>query len=153
MEQRKINVFRRLGAMIILWIVSIVLKYIVIAISFLIIPVYFIVTFKWKTGLEELSLWFYNMALSNDQHGGCVNSKTLDLFMSKRGAEKYGNPDDTVSYILARNKHKSKNSNIGVIIGKLLDKIEHNHLDKAIESKIESDQEAVLRLQADKYYS
>lgn len=149
------NHVKRLGLAFLLWLVSMVLKYFVGLISIVVMLVYYIVSIKWKTGAGKLADWFENMALSNDQHGNVVNAVTFDLIFSKKGAMKYGNPDDTVSYVLARNFYKGKLTFWGRLLKGILNAIDHKdggHMITAIENKREADQEAILRHQEDKYY-
>lgn len=143
----------KLHISILLWLVSIILKYLTFVISFVFTPIYYLVTLKWLKGGYKLSEWFYNMAISNDQGGNVQSALTFQKMFTRGKAFEFGEPDDTVSYVLARNRYKGRLNAFGRIIAWLLDKIDHKHIDKAIESKIESDQEAVLRIQSKEYYS
>jgi hypothetical protein len=122
---------------------------IVTAISFVITPIYYIVTFKWKNGTKQLFKWFGLMALSFDQFGNVTCSKVLDLTMLKKDRDffsmKFGDEDDTVSYVLAINKERKTLSRFGRFIGNLLDLLDKNHLEKAIENKKRKDGEAYFR--------
>ena len=64
---------------LILFIVSLILVGIVTAISFVVTPIYYIITFKWKNGSKQLNKWFGLMALSFDQFGNVTCKKVLDL--------------------------------------------------------------------------
>ena len=155
METEKINPVQRLLISIVLWLVSVILKYLIAVVSWIIIPLYYIITIKWKTGVETLADWFYNIALSNDQHGNVVHKITLHVLFTKKGGEEFGNPDDTISYILARNKYQEKLKFGGRLMGGILDAIDYTnggHLAKAINSKIEADQDAVIRANQNKYF-
>lgn len=154
-EIKEKNPFKRLLIAFLLFITSLVLKYVVGAISVVFVPLYYLITFKWKKGAFKLADWLYNIALSNDQHGNVVNAETLQIIFTKKGGEKFGNPDDTVSYVLAKNKYQLRLNKLGKAMGWLLDKIDHSgggHLYKAIGMKIESDKEAKERLERNNYY-
>ena len=146
------NPFKRLLIAFLLWIVSIILKWVVTAISLVIMPPYYILAliFKWRR--PTLWLWFYNMALSNDQHAACVNATSLQICTTKRGAFKFGDPDDTASYVYGRNYYIDKNNVVGRAIVWMLDKIDPDHCTKAINNKIEADIKARKRLATYEYY-
>jgi hypothetical protein len=137
---------------IILLIVAVVLTSIVTAISLIVTPIYYIITFKWKSGAKQLDRWFYKLALSVDQFGNTSTATVLQLTLAKKGGHTFGNPDDTVSYCLGRLKMQGKLTKTGKLIVKILHILEANHVEKAIEHKIEADQEALLRIQENKYY-
>jgi len=145
----------KLHISILLWVVSILLKYFTFAISVVLTPIYYLVTFKWKSGSIRISEWFYNMAIANDQTGNVQSSVTFQLMFTKKIAYRFGDPDDTVSYVLGRNKYKGMLNSFGRGIVWLLDKIDNSdggHIKKAVEIKIESDLEAVKRVKAKEYY-
>ena len=139
-----------------LWVISILLKFISMGISWIFTPLYYLISLKWKTGSGKLTEWFFNMALSNDQSGNVQSAATFQVLFTKSGGEKFGNPDDTVSYVLAKNKYQNKLTIFGKALSKLLDRIDSSdggHMKKSIYSKMESDQEGTMRLQQDKYFS
>jgi hypothetical protein len=140
---------------LVLLIISFILKTAAMLISWIANPIYYIATFKWKTGGNKLAEWLYTSALANDQTGNAQSAIVFQFMFTKKGSFKFGDPDDTVSYVLARNKYKGKLNLAGRIIGGFLDAIDHDnggHLKKSIESKIESDQEALVRMQENKYF-
>lgn len=143
--------WKRLLINLILWIVSIILKWIVGAVSIVINLIYYIVTFK-KSGPEKLADYFYNRALSNDQHGNACYPRTFEVITKRNGGEPYGNPDDTISYVLARNKYKGKLHFGGRLLAGILEAIDPGHMYDSIENKKLADQDAILRHQEDKYY-
>jgi hypothetical protein len=156
-EIQKLNPFKRFWVGLLLWIVSIILKYFAFAFGLIFQPIYYLITLKWKSGFGQIGVWFFNMALSNDQGGNVQNSKVFELLFTKdktRGA-KYGNPDDTVSFILATNHYKNNLTRLGRWLGYLLNKIDPNnggHLYKSIIAKIIADQEAINRIHENKYF-
>lgn len=133
---------------LILFIVAIVLGTILIPLSFL----YAIVTillksvalnFKWKypkTILFSLMLawfdyqaYFKNCAISIDQVGNTIGYKLFnDLFIKKYG-HKFGNPDETISSVLGKNKLQNKLSIAGKILDWILNKLDPGHSIKSIE--------------------
>lgn len=150
------NPIKRLAIALLLWLVSLLLKYIIAMISFVFTPIYYIITFKWRSGILKLSDWFYNMALSNDQSGNVTNATTFQFIFTKPGGETFGNADDTVSYVLARNKYQGRLTFFGRLLVGILDAIDYSaggHIYKAIGMKRNSDYEASIRFKEDDYYN
>ena len=134
---------------VILFIVSLILVGIVTAISFVVTPIYYIITFKWKNGSKQLNKWFGLMALSFDQFGNVTCKKVLDLTMLNSKLDylsmKFGEEDDTVSFVLAINEVRGSLSAFGKFIVKVLDLLDKNHIAKAIENKKEKDADGAFR--------
>ena len=136
----------------ILFVIALVLTGFVFAINIVIQPIYYIVTFKWKSGVKQLDKWFYKLALSIDQFGNVATATTLQLLLTKPLSHSFGEEDDTVSYVLACNRELGTLTALGRFIGWVLDKIDKDHLTKAINNKIAKDEEAILRYQQNKYF-
>jgi len=140
-----------------LLLISIILKYLVTAVAFIITPVYYVITLKWRSGTNALGDWMYKVALANDQTGNVIGGVIFEYLFTKRGknSHPFSSEDDTVSYCLARNKYKNNLSSAGAFLASLLDTIDPSdggHMSKAIHSKIESDEDALLRMQENKYF-
>ena len=147
--------FDRLMISILLCVISIVLKWIVTLFSIIVMPLYYplALAFGWRRPI--LWRWFYNMAISNDQHAACVNGTTLQVFTTKKGAHKFGNPDDTASYVYGRNKYIEKNNGLGRLIVAGLNKIDSSsggHTYKAIIIKKLQDEQASKRFEHNQYF-
>jgi len=85
--------------------------------------------------LEKLDSHLYNIALSIDQFGNVVYRYIFKaLFITKYSTFDFGNADHTVSYVLAVNKRNGHLTTIGYFIAWLLDKIDKDHLKKALEN-------------------
>lgn len=116
--------------------------------------IYHIVCFwKVKTAFKKIDAYFYQMALSIDQFG---NVNCQDLFNRimiarkwrnhKDQYQKFGDEDDTISYVLAQNNLNHKLSKFGTFWGKFLDTVDKHHLTKAIINKRKRDLEACDRI-------
>lgn len=141
-----------------LLMISIILKYLVTLLSLVFNPVYYLITLKWKSGANALGDWMAKTALANDQTGNVIGGEIFRILFTKRGVDShpFSDEDDTISYVLARNKYKNNLNPIGKGMAWLLDKIDPadgGHMSKSIHSKIESDEEAVLRLNKNKYFN
>lgn len=135
-----------------LLIVAFVLTAFFTVLSVVITPLVYLIRLKAQTGLNQLGAWFKLIAISLDQFANVTTATILNATLSKPGAHKYGGEDDTISYILGRNKYSGKLTIFGKFIVLLLHLIERNHVEKAIESKIKQDEQAAHRLQKDSYY-
>jgi len=147
--------FDRLMISILLCVISIVLKWIVTAISLVFMPPYYLLALAFGWRRPVLWRWFYNMALSNDQHAACVNGTTLQVLTTKKGAHEFGNPDDTASYVYGINSYLHKNNVFGNAIVRLLNKIDSSsggHIYKAVIQKKLQDKEACKRFEQNKYF-
>lgn len=136
----------------ILFIVAIILTSVTTVISMIITPVYYIITFKWITGVKTLDRWFYKMALGLDQFGNISNKETLQVLLAKKDAHPHGDEDDTVSYVIGRNKYKRKLTRFGKVIERTLNLCQRQHCEIAISKKMERDREASARVQNENYW-
>lgn len=147
----KLN-YTRLMQGLSLFLLSVILTAFFTALSFVIIPIAYLITIRWQSGLNAIGDYFYRLAISVDQFGNGSCAKMLDLCLIKKDGIKFGEIDDTISYVIARNKYKGTLTIVGRFFGWLLNKLDKEHLEKSINEKIESDQEALLRVQENKYW-
>ncbi len=92
------------------------------------------------------------MSLSIDQFGNSSCSTTLQLLLTKPIAHPFGDEDDTASYVIAQNRELGTLTKFGRFIAWILEKLDKDHLNKAILNKIERDKEAVQRIKENKYF-
>lgn len=135
-----------------LFIVAIIMTTGATVISMVVTPIYYIVTFKWKSGWIALDDWFFKMALGLDQFGNISNRETLKILLTKKGGHPFGDEDDTVSYVIGRNKYKGKLNRFGKLNERLLNAIEKKHVEIAIQKKIEKDRQAAARINNENYW-
>lgn len=87
------------------------------------------------------------MAVSLDMFGNVVNARFLQLTMTKKGGYLFGEYGQTVSFVLGMNARTKKLTWFGRFIVWVLDKLDKNHCEKAIESQRIQDLKAVNRWQ------
>lgn len=136
----------------ILFIVAIILTSFATLISMLLTPFYYLLSFRWISGLKALDNWFYKMALGLDQFGNVANRETLKFLLTKKGGHPFGDEDDTVSYVIGRNLFKGKLTFFGKFIERILNLCEKDHCTVAINKKIERDKEAAQRTVNENYF-
>ena len=137
---------------ILLFLVAIISTFLVGSLSLVFSIVYYLVTLKWKTGSKIINAWFYKLALSVDQLGNVLCSAPFNLILIKSyGSMRFGDEDDTISYVLAINNRKDTLTGVGRFFGNLLNLLDNDHLNKAIENKKLRDLEAVERVKNNSY--
>jgi len=111
-----------------------ILLLIAVLLSIILYPlgwIYSIITFRGS--LKKLGKWWYVMAVSVDQLGNVVMSTLFnDILIRKYGIE-FGDEDHTVSMVLGVNKKIGTLTPLGKFIADVLNKIDPNHVEKAIE--------------------
>lgn len=119
---------------IIAWVVATILSVIFIPIGM----IYgFFKTF-WKrqigAALKNLDNKFFAMAVSGDQYGNVACAELFNLILIKKNAAyKFGNPDETISSVLGKNKRASTITRAGKGLCWLLGIFEKEHVIRAIE--------------------
>jgi hypothetical protein len=138
---------------LLLFIIASTLTLFVGSLSLVFSIVYYIATLKFKSGLKALNRFFYKIALSIDQLGNVICATPFQFIFTKGlDVHPFGDEDDTVSYVIARNYNKESLTWFGRLLAYTLDLCDKGHLRKAIESKIEKDAEAMVRAISKKYY-
>ena len=90
----------------ILFIVAMLILAIAVTVNSVFLPLYYITSFKWKQGVKRLDLFFYKLALSIDQFGNVFCAGLFNRILIEKDGFKYGDEDDTISYVTARNQYK-----------------------------------------------
>jgi hypothetical protein len=115
---------------LILFILSTFLASVIYPIGF----VYSIVLTLFKSGYKTLDDYLFNCALATDQHANVFLAKLFNDVMIKTGGHKFGNPDETISSVLGKNKLMSKLSLFGKFLDFILHLLDNNHSIKSIET-------------------
>lgn len=136
----------------ILYIVALIILGIVSVLNTIFLPIYYIFTFNFKAGAKHLNTFFYKMALSIDQFGNVMCASLFNLVLIEKDGHKYGDEDDTISYITAKNMYKGKLKTTGVFLAAVLEWLDRGHMEKAIYNKQQRDREALERITENKYF-
>jgi len=118
---------------ILLFIVSIVLLIITAPFGLL----YGFLYNLYKKGFTGLGEYCLKMAISIDQLGNVAMQHLLNLIWLKKGAYRFGNRDETISSALGRNKKMELLSATGLLIDRILDKLDPDHSLNSIDYYIE----------------
>lgn len=114
---------------LILFILSNVLISLIYPIGF----VYSVVLTLFKSGYKTLDDYLFRCALANDQHANTFLAKFFNDTLIKKGGHKFGNPDETISSVLGKNKLMGKLSYLGKCLDFILHLLDNNHSIKSIE--------------------
>jgi len=78
-----------------------------------------------------LSHYFWVCALSIDQTGNAICMHLFNDLLIKPKGHRFGNPDETVSYVLGMNKKTDTLYLLGRMLSDILGWIDKNHVEKA----------------------
>jgi hypothetical protein len=88
---------------------------------------------KFKNGAKEASNWLYAWAISIDQLGNVVCKDLFNDVLILPTGIPFGNPDETISSVLGKNKQANTLSKIGKGLDWLLNRLDPNHSINSIE--------------------
>lgn len=108
-----------------------ILLLIALGLSVVLLPIGFV--FQVVTTLfKSINKYLFTIAKSIDQLGNVVCADLLNYTMIK-GGYRFGNEDVTISHVLGMNKKLNTLTYTGKLLSKLLNLIEKDHVEKAIE--------------------
>ena len=73
------------------------------------------------------------MAISYEQLGNVALSRLFNDILIKNNADNFGNPDETISSVLGKNQLNGTLKPLGLLLVKILHKLDENHSVKSIE--------------------
>ena len=77
------------------------------------------------------SKYFLNIGISYDQLGNVLGGPLFNKTLRKEGGARFGNPDETISFVLGKNKKINKLTRLGRWIADRLNEIDPGHVEKA----------------------
>ena len=84
--------------------------------------------------MKDLKKYFEGIAVSYDQTANAENGILYnDIMITKMSLNVFGFPDETLSSVFGKNKRSKTLTKFGSIWSTLLNKIEKDHVEKAIE--------------------
>jgi hypothetical protein len=148
----------------ILLIISIILTSVFTVISIPFVVIEYIIKLKWKSGIKQSDKFLKGLATSIDQFGNISSSRILNLTLLKKrtngiteGKDKkpiinFGDMDMTISYVIGVNKYQNNLSLTGKLIERILNLLEKNHVEIAIENQFLNDKSASVRMFKKRHY-
>jgi hypothetical protein len=105
-------------------------------VQWLLSPLFFIYAILTLGDLKKISAYFGTTALSIDQLGNTMGAPLFNsIFLKDNPKVLFGDPDQTISYVLGANYLDGKLTSFGNFVVKLLNKLDENHVQKAVESE------------------
>jgi len=89
-----------------------------------------LITFR--LSISRLSHYLLTISLSIDQMGNVILAPLFNRITIKRNGYKFGDEDETISYVLGRNQITKTLSKLGNLLANLLDWIDPNHCAKTV---------------------
>ena len=93
--------------------------------------IYSLITLRFS--FKQLGSYWFIMAVGVDQLGNVVMSTLFNDIMITKYGHKFGDEDQTVSMVLGVNKAMGTLTKYGKLIADILNKIDPDHVEKAIE--------------------
>ena len=111
-----------------------ILLIIALGLSIILLPVGF--AFQIITALfKAIDKYLFRIAKSIDQLGNVVCEHLFNVTLIKKDGYKFGNEDVTISHVLGVNKLNGTLTWTGAALSWLLNTIENDHVEKAIENE------------------
>lgn len=110
----------------ILFIVAIVFSFIMCRIFF----VYGLISSSIK---GERKKYLKDLAIAKDQYGNAIGKYIFNHCLIKDDGYKFGNPDETISSVIGKNKAAGTLNRSGKLVDGLLNKFEKDHSIKSID--------------------
>ena len=82
---------------------------------------------------KEFNKYHFDLAVSKDQYGNVIGKYLFNSIMIKKGGHSAGLPDETISSVIGKNKATNTLTFLGKGIAWILNLIEPNHVELAIE--------------------
>lgn len=122
-------------------LLNLLLVVIATALAIVLLPIGFIwgliasfINVKPLTGFKYLADSFLSIAVSIDQLGNVVCARLFNFVLIKDDFDNpFGNPDETISSVLGKNKLSENLTFVGKALSSLLDALDKNHSIKSIE--------------------
>ena len=114
---------------LILYIISFLLKRIFLTVAICYNSIFLLLTFRFK----DFDEYFFNLAIGNDQIGNVAGKYLFNHVLIKEDINQFGNPDETISSVIGKNKKKKNLTFLGKKLDFILNLFESNHSIKSIE--------------------
>ena len=86
-----------------------------------------------RNWIDRTKKYLKGVAHSLDQTGNMVCERLFNYVLIKHRIHRFGNPDETISSVLGKNKQIDNLTRVGKSLDKILDKIDSNHSLKSID--------------------
>ena len=113
----------------ILFIIASILKLVIGIIAYIFGAINSLFNRQWNS-------WHFDLAQAKDQYGNALCKYFFNVLLITKEGYPFGNIDETISSVLGKNKAKNTLTLTGKFIAWVLDKLEKNHVENAIDNTI-----------------
>jgi len=85
--------------------------------------------------MRSASVYFWQIAIAIDELGNTICQDLFNNTMRAKDGHKFGNSNETTSYVLGVLKKEGKLLPLGKLLVWILNKIDKYHVEKAVENK------------------
>ena len=96
----------------------------------------YVILIKKKFTWKRLNGYFRNEALAIDRFGNSQYKSLFNAWFIKEKGYKHGNINETISSGLGKNQRDETLTKFGMLITKILDRIDENHCKKSINENV-----------------
>ena len=96
----------------------------------------YVIIIKKKFSWKRLNGYFRNEALAIDRFGNSQYRSLFNTWFVKEKGYKHGNINETISSVLGKNQRDETLTKFGMLITKILDRMDENHCKKSINENV-----------------
>ena len=96
----------------------------------------YVILIKKKFTWKRLNRYFRNEALAIDRFGNSQYRSLFNTWFVKEKGYKHGNINETISSVFGKNQRDETLTKFGMLITKILDRMDENHCKKSINEKV-----------------
>ena len=109
-----------------------ILFIIAVLLAWILTPLFFIYAFIRLHNFKRIANYLGDVAFALDQLGNVMGAPIMnDLLLKDNIKYPYGNPDHTISHVTGVNYLNNNLTWKGIIVAKILNKVDKNHVEKA----------------------
>ena len=96
----------------------------------------YVILIKKKFTWKRLNRYFRNESLAIDRFGNSQYKSLFNAWFIKEKGYKHGNINETISSVLGKNQRDETLTKFGMLITKILDRMDENHCKKSINENV-----------------
>ena len=97
---------------------------------------FYVILIKKKFTWKRLNRYFRNEALAIDRFGNSQYKSLFNAWFIKEKGYKHGNINETISSVLGKNQRDETLTKFGMLITKILDRMDENHCKESINENV-----------------
>ena len=97
---------------------------------------FYVILIKKKFTWKRLNGYFREQAIAIDRFGNSQYRSLLNAWFVKENGYQHGNINETISSVLGKNQRDETLTKFGMLITKILDRMDENHCKKSINENV-----------------